>query len=335
MEEKIIKNTLKIIAILIGVSLLYFIRDIIGYLLLAFILAAALRPGIDWLEKRKIPRFLSGIFIFLFALAILSLILWLILPPFILEIQSFVSLLPQYWQNFLNWLPRFREWTRTTPFGQGIENTLNQFLQKISEFIGKFVGFIFSLAGKIFNLLFVIIVAFYLAIEKNLGERIAQFLFVKSPKLKEKVSKYWRVAEDLTGRWLQGYIFLGILIAAMVYIALSIIEVRYSLILAVLAGILEIIPWFGPVFSGLIGSILAFSQGGWTMALWTVLAFFIIQQLENYLIIPFVMKNRVDLNPLLTIIVLFVGGKFGGIPGMILAVPLSATLLSLFREEIK
>lgn len=335
MEEKIIKNTLKILSILIGIFLLYFIRDIIGYLLSAFVLSSALRPGIDWLEKRRIPRFLSGIFIFLFALAILGLVSWLIFPPLVLEIQSFVSLLPQYWQNFLNWLPQLREWTKATPFGQNIENAISQFLQKTSEFIGKFVGFLFALTGKIFNLLFVIIVAFYLAVEKDLGERIAQFLFVKSPKIKEKVSKYWKVTENLTGRWLQGYIFLGILVAVMVYIGLSIIKVRYSLILAVLAGALEIIPWFGPVFSGLIGSILAFSQGGWTMALWTVLIFFIIQQLENYLIIPFIMKNRVDLNPLLTIIVLFIGGKFGGISGMILAVPISAILLSLFKEEIK
>jgi predicted PurR-regulated permease PerM len=328
-----IATTLKIIGVLAAILVLYFIRDVIGYLLLAFVFASALRPGVNLLERKKIPRALSAILIFLLFLVFFGVILWLTFPPLISEIQNFISILPQYWQNFLDWLPQFEKWTAETPFGKNIENTVNQSVEALSKAVGSILGAVYNLFGQIFNLLFVLIIAFYLLVERNVGEKFSKFFFEKNEKRQEKILKYWNLAEKRAGRWLQGYIFLGFVVGSLVYIGLSILGVKYALILAVLAGALEIIPFLGPVFAGVVGFLLAFSQGGWVTGLWAAFIFFIVQQLENYLIVPFVMKNRVDLNPLLTIIVLFIGGRLGGFLGMLLAVPVTAILLAIWKKE--
>jgi len=328
-----VKTTLKVVGVLIAIIVLYFIRDVVGYLLLSFVFASALKPGVDFLEKKKIPRGLSAILIFLLFLIFFSALLYLVFPPLITEVQNFISTFPQYWENFLNWLPQFEDWLEKIPFGQNIANTINQSVEGLSKAVGSVIGAVYGFFGQIFDFLFILIVAFYLLIEKDVGGRFNQLFFVKNDQTKIKISNYFDLAEKIAGRWLQGYIFLGIIVGSLVYIGLSILGVKYALILAVLAGVLEIIPFFGPVFAGVVGFILSFFQGGWVIALWAAFIFFIIQQLENYLIVPMVMKNRVDLNPLLTIIVLFIGSRLGGFLGMILAVPITAILLALLKQK--
>ncbi|HOK35535.1 MAG TPA: AI-2E family transporter [Candidatus Pacearchaeota archaeon] len=326
-------TALKIIGVIIGILVLYFIRDVVGYVLLAFVFASALKPGVDLLEKKKIPRALSAILIFLLFLVFFSCISYLVFPPLINEIQNFISSFPQYWQNFLDWLPQFEEWTTQVPFGKNIESTISQSIQGLSKAIGSAFGAIYNFFGKTFDLFFVLITAFYLVVEKNIAEKFVNFFFKENEKAQKKILRYWQLAEKQAGRWLQGYIFLGIIVGMLVYAGLYILGVKYSLVLAVLAGTLEIIPFFGPVFAGIFGLFLAFFQGGWILALWTVFVFFIIQQLENYLIVPLIMKDRVDLNPLLTILVLFIGGRIGGFLGMILSVPLMAIFIALWKEK--
>lgn len=327
-----ISATLKIIGILAGIFFLYSIRDVIAYLLLAFIFASALRPSVNFLEAKKIPRIISSLVIFLLFLGFLTALFWSIFPVFISETQSFISSFPKYWQQFLDWLPQFEEWQAKFPFGESIGNAIDQSLQSISKAITSIIGFAYGFFGQIFNLIFVLIAAFYLVIEKNVGERFSKFFFSRDKELEEKILRFWHLAEKQAGLWLQGYFFLSLIVGTLVYIGLSIIGVKYALVLSVLAGTLEIVPFLGPFFSMVVGFFLVFFQGGFVLALWAVFVFFIVQQIENYLIIPLVMKSRVNLNPLMIVVVLFIGAELGGVLGAILAIPLTAIFLRIYRE---
>lgn len=330
-----VEKTLKIVGVLAAAAVLYSILDVIAFLLLAFVFASALRPGVNFLEKKKIPRFLGGIVVFLIFLSFFFSIFLFALPPLISDVQNFISTLPEYWQNFLDWLPKFEEWKAGAPFEGSIEEAINKSIQGVSQATAGFLGFVYGFFGQTLNFLFVLIVAFYLAIEKKTAEKFSEFFFENNKKLKAKISKCWEIAEDKAGSWLQGYVVLSFVVGALVYIGLSFLGVKNSLVLAVLAGLLEIIPFLGPVLAGIIGTLFAFLQGGLSMGLWAVFIFFIVQQLENYLIVPLVMKNKVDLNPLLTIVVLFIGGRIFGVIGMILAVPITAILISWWKEQKK
>jgi len=230
-------------------------------------------------------------------------------------------------------------WLETSPFGGNIREAINQYIQKLSQSVTGLIGFVSGVFGKILNLILIIVLIFYFSVEEKISEKFYPFLIVKEKnkreEIKKKITRYWKIAENQAGRLFQGYISLAFTVGIMVYIGLFILGIKYSLILAVLAGVLEIIPWLGPVTSGLIGTLLVLLQSGWTTALWTAFVFFIVQQIENYLIIPFVMKSRLDLDPLLTLIILFIGGKLGGTLGMVLAVPMGAILLAFLKEKNK
>lgn len=325
--------TLKVIGVLAIIVVLYLVRNVIGYLLLSFLFASALRPVVDKFETKKIPRFLGAFVIFILFIFFLLVAFWSALPMLVSEIQSFTYNFPYYWQNFLEWLPQFEEWKTNSPFGASVERAINESIQNLLQVFLNVVGLVYSIFGKIFNFLFVIIVAFYLTVEKNIAKRLSKFCFPGRQALQEKISRYWKLAEKKTGRWLQGYAFLSIVVGTLVYIGLSILGIKYALVLAVIAGLLEIVPWLGPFLSGAIGATFALLEGGWVIALWAIFVFFLVQQLENYLIVPLVMKNRVDVNPLLTIIVLFIGGILGGFVGMILAVPMTAIILAWWKES--
>lgn len=317
-----------LLAILIGIFVCFLIREVIGFLLLAFVFASALRPGVDLLERKKIPRVVSALVIFLLFSAFFITILFLTLPPLMAEIQNFFLNFPKFWERFLNNFPQIAG----TPLEKIFEEALKRFSQSISSMIPSLMEFLYNTFARIFNLFFIVIATFYLIVEKEIGEKLIDFFFGKNEALEKKTLRYWKLAENFSGRWLQGYIFLSLVVGTMVYICLSFLKVKYALLLGVIAGLLEIIPFLGPITAGTIGFFLSLMQGGFSLAIWTALVFFVVQMFENYLIVPLVMKNRVDLNPLLTIIVLFIGGKIGGVLGMILAVPISAILISFWKE---
>lgn len=337
--SSIISFTLKIIGILIGIYILYLVRDFVVFLILGFILASALKPTIDSLEKKKIPRVISALFIFLLIFFLISSVFYLVFPPLFREIQDFIINFPQK-ERFLEWFPQVNEWVKELKrieldkgFSFDVFKDLQSFLGSISQIVFSFLDILYKIFRNIINFIFIFIVAFYLIIEKRIGEKIANFLF-SNTKSKEKFLKYWQISEKISGRWLSSYVILGFIIGILVFISLSLLRVEYKLTLAVLAGFLEIVPWLGPILSGVAGFSFAFIQEGLGLALWTIFAFFIIQQLENYLIVPFIMRKRINLNPLLSIIALFVGGRLMGILGMILAIPLTTISLIIWKEEM-
>jgi predicted PurR-regulated permease PerM len=133
------------------------------------------------------------------------------------------------------------------------------------------------------------------------------------------------------GRWLQGQMFLMLVIFALDYLGLLLIGAPYALVLALIAGILEIIPYIGPVVSAVIAVAVSFLHGPVTGLL--VLALFVIvQQLEGYLLTPLVMKKAVGLNPVVVILALMIGAKLGGVLGIIVAVPIATALGEIVND---
>jgi len=181
----------------------------------------------------------------------------------------------------------------------------------------------------LFSVIIVIVISFYLAVQKN---GIQHLLKGVTPKEHEPyVLDLWARAQKKMGHWLQGQLFLAIVVGVLVYIGLSLLNIRFALLLAIIAGIFELVPYIGPVLAGVPAVILALFQAP-ILALWVLILYFVVQQLENYLLVPLVMKKVVGLNPVVVIIALLVGGKLLGILGILLAVPAAAVLAEFFKD---
>ncbi len=132
------------------------------------------------------------------------------------------------------------------------------------------------------------------------------------------------------GGWLRGQIILMLIIGISTYIGLTLLGVEYALALAVIAGILEIVPIIGPILSAIPALIVAFTVS--PIAGFGVIGLYIlIQQLENHLVVPKVMQKAVGFNPLVTIIVLMIGGNLLGLMGAILAIPIAIVVIEMIR----
>ena len=147
----------------------------------------------------------------------------------------------------------------------------------------------------------------------------------------KRVGRVVKNIEQRLGSWVQGQLFLMLIIGVVSYIGLLLLKIDFALPLAILAGLLEIVPTIGPIISAIPAVIIGLSMTPVT-ALLVALLFFLIHQSENTLVVPFVMKKSVGLPPLLTIIALMIGGKLAGIAGVVLAVPVVLIIQEILHE---
>jgi predicted PurR-regulated permease PerM len=291
------------------------IRDILLFLFISFILMSALRPTVDYLEKKKIPSVISIFFIYILVFGVFGLSLMGTIPSLIVQFTHLTQALP----SFI---------TKIMPYWNIDINALSQQIAPLSQNLVKLTVSIFS---NIITIVTVLVFTFYLLLErKNIEPLLASFM---SEDVAKRVSRVLIRIEQRMGAWVQGELFLMFFIGVFAYIGLSLLKIEFVLPLAILSGLLEIVPTIGPIVSAIPAVLIGLAVSPVT-ALLTALLFIVIQQIENTFIVPFVMKKSVGLPPLLTIIALMVGGKLAGVAGAVLAVPIVLIIQEIIQEYV-
>lgn len=327
MTINISSNTIfRTILILLVFVFLFYISDILLLLFIAFVIVSAITPLVDRMEKFRIPRVASTLVIFLTFFVGFGYLISLAIPPLISQAEQMISSLPSFLTTLAN-----NPWVHYI-FNSGDATSSEGLLKLIGS--GFASNGIFSQAGSFISRLIYFAVlfslSFYMVIQKNALSKTIRYVL---PEEHEEyvVSLVERIQEKM-GRWLQGQLILDLIIGAAVYLVLYFLDIPYAFILAILAGILEFIPTIGPTISAAIAIAVALAVSP-VKALFVLIAFVIIQQLENHLIVPLIMKKAVGLNPVIVIVVLLIGAKLGGPIGAIMAVPIT-TALSVFISDL-
>lgn len=304
------------VILLISLRLLLQILDIIFLVFISFIIMSAFKPWVEKLEKLHLPRVISIILVYLLIFSVIGYAGSTILPP--LAVQSFHlgENLPSYIRI-------------AAPFIQIEPQVLTQQIAPLGENLLKVTVGVFSNLIAVFS---VIVISFYLLIErKQLDNILSSFIGHETA---EKTVLIIKKVEERLGAWVRGQLTLMIFIGLAVYIGLTLLGIPFALSLSILSGIFEIIPVIGPIVSA-IPAILIALTGTPFLALAVAALYFVIQQIEAHVVIPFVMKKAVGLPPLVTIIALMIGGRLNGIVGAILAVPIVVTLETVVSEYFK
>jgi len=181
-------------------------------------------------------------------------------------------------------------------------------------------------------LIAILVISFYLVVEKNGVDRLVKQAVPRN--LQNKVLKIISKIELKLSRWFVGQLGLGLIIGLMSYIGLSILGVPYALVLAIIAGLFELIPYIGPWLSAIPAVLIAATISP-ALAAAVLILYFIIQELENYLIVPKVMEKSVNIHPVITITAMMIGGQLAGMVGILLAVPITAIVLVVAEEAYK
>lgn len=328
MQYKEIENSTKIILKLVLVVLIlafaWVIRDIIIILLLSVVLASALDPLVEYLNKHKIPRVVSVLAVYILGLGLIGLVISLLVGPAIEQTKNLSSNLPQLLQEFQTKAPILGQWLS--------QNDLSDLISQIFNSTGS-GGTVFARTLGVFNGVFtfvtVLVISFYL-VSQDRGMK--QFIRSLVPaKHQDRASLVVEKIQKKMGLWVLGQLILSLFIFALTFIGLTILGVKYALFLALLAGILEIVPYIGPILSAIPSVAFAFIQSP-PLAVAVALLYLLVQKTESYILVPKVMQKTIGLSPLLVLVAVLVGFKLAGILGLLLAVPLAGAISVLLEE---
>jgi sporulation integral membrane protein YtvI len=338
----------KVILVILGFLLLKSVlTQIFDTLLLFFFslfLAAAFNPAVDKLENKfKIPRSFGVIILYILVFGILSVIFSGIVPILIEQISEMSVALKNYLNDFLGgqtaggeffqkFWPSFSDEFTKLDSGKIVES-IEKYAQTVVENLGNFAsnafGAIFSVVNGIFNFALVLLLAFFMVVERDSLNKFFTSLF---PKKYEKyiLSKSSKVQSKI-GNWVHGQFSLFFIIGAIAFLGLKILGVKYALTLAAVAGLAEFIPYLGPVIAFATAAPVAFNQS-FSLGILVIIFYSFLQILEGNVIMPLVMKKAVGLSPIVTIIAMLVGWQFFGIVGVIVSVPI-ASILAIFISD--
>ncbi|OHA39992.1 MAG: hypothetical protein A3G59_03660 [Candidatus Taylorbacteria bacterium RIFCSPLOWO2_12_FULL_47_20] len=370
-NSKVIQITtgtiVRAILVVAAFVLLYTIRDILLVVLTSVVIAAAIEPAIQSLIRLRIKRIPAVILTYATIVLVLLGIFYVFLPPLVTDTSSFLSTVSQYidkvsfWnplnsdvagqnpQNFVENVAKgidvSKEVTKEITDGGsallqiggqggaapgGLDGQLSKFQQSVSNISDSFIKLMSIIFGGVLSFILIAVLSFYLAVQEN---GVESFLRIVTPvKYEAYVVGLWRRSQQKIGYWMQGQLLLALLVGVLVYLGLMILGVKNALLFAIIAAVLEVIPVFGPIIASIPPIVAGFSQSGLTGGILVAGLFLIIQQFENHLLYPLVVRKIVGVPPIIVIIALIIGVKVAGFIGIILSVPMAAILMEFLND---
>lgn len=312
------KNIIFTVLFLLGLVVLWQIRTLIVLLFISFVLMEALNPSVTRFEKYKIPRPVGILILYIIILSVISFVVAGIIPILTEQTAGLIQTLPQALKNI-------------KIFGSDAIDLSSQF--KILENIpGGIAKVAISVVSNVISSFIILFLTFYLLLEKKNFSKYGYDFFGEIGK--EKMLNIIGQLELRLGSWVNAEILLMTIIGVLSYIGYTILGLRYAVPLAIFAGLLEAVPSIGPTVATALAALVGFTISPLTGVL-AIIVGTLIQQLENNIIVPRIMKKTVGFNPLVTILLIASGAKLGGVIGAILALPLFLTFETIFKVLIE
>ncbi|MBI4158247.1 MAG: AI-2E family transporter [Candidatus Yanofskybacteria bacterium] len=312
---------------------LYALKDVLIVFLFGLIIASAIAPFANWLDQKGFPRLWGVLILFLVVLGLFGLIASLVIPSLTADIDQLITTLPTVFERVSVSLENVQQGAPAyLDFVSEIQNILSAFSSYLQQSSQSVVGLVVGIFGGVISFIAVLVISFYLSVTKR---GIESFLESVVPEKYELYIKdLWKRSERKVGLWLQGQLLLALIVGLAVYVGLSLMGIKFALVMGLLAFAFEIVPIVGPVLAAIPAVIFAFMQEP-TLGLWVILFYVVVQQLENHILVPVVMGKTIGLNPVVVILALLVGANLAGIAGMIIAVPVATIIVEVFDDMAK
>lgn len=303
---------------LLGLRLLFEVRQILLLLFISFVLISSLNPLVDGLERIKIPRPIGIFLIYLAIIATIALIIVGVAPLVVAQTITFSQRLPDILHQF-------------QALGLGRESVSTQLGQLWSVPL-DLLKVTVDLFSNLLNFVVVAAITFYLLLErKNLDQTLLNFF---GPEGQRHAKRIVELLERKLGGWVRGEFILMTTVGLFSYVGFKFLGIEFALPLAVLAGVLEIVPNIGPIIAAVVAVIGALSISP-VVALAVLAWAFIIQQVEAHILVPKIMQSATGVHPVVSIVALLVGLKLAGTSGAILAIPLVLVLDVALKEFLE
>ncbi len=308
----------------------YLIRTVIGLFLIAAFLAIAIAPAVNWLHRRKVPRWVAILLVYLSIAASIFGIGLLIIPPLVTGVESLSSNLPGYVNDLRN-NQTFRDYDNRYHITQKLKQQAKQLPNKLGEAAGTLRDVTVGVFSRFVQLFSILVIAFFLVKD---GNRLLEFFYKQIPE--ERARRFRKIAGDISDA-ISGYVFgnfvISVLAGLVTYVTLRILGVPFALPLAILFGFFDLIPLVGATLGGiLVGIVVGFAADFPIGLIVWVAVLILYQQVENNLIQPFVYGKAVQLHPLIVIVAILIGAALLGVLGALMAIPAAAGIQAVVRD---
>ncbi|SFL81575.1 AI-2E family transporter [Pelosinus propionicus] len=335
-SKSTVRITLIIVILIVFLYFFWMVRNALYPFIIGLFLTYLLNPAVCYLERKNIGRLWAIIIIYIILFSVVIIGGSKLLALFIKELQSFALDLPIMIENINKLLIQMQSQYQNSALPYylriAIDDNLLLLENEMQDFIGQVVNFIIKIISHSIGLAISPILAFYLLHDwyKIKSELLS---FVPSSWRTELIL-FFRDADTVLGGIIRGQLLVACIIGVFVTIGLYFLQVKFAIIIGILAALFDVIPYFGPIIGASPAVMLAILESPW-LTMKVILLFFIIQQIEGNIIHPKIIGENIGLHPLTVIFVVFVGGEVAGIIGMLLGVPVAAIGKVLIRHIVK
>lgn len=324
------------ILVLFSVFLLWFLRELVFVVLTSIVVASFMESSLPYYEKVKINRITGLVISYGVSIGILFGLFYLFAPLLITEIYNFSTFLSSYAPDFsiLNFFKNEAfSGAKDVVSNLGGDLSLTSLLSISKSFIQNLSGGFFTTLsvafGGIFNFVLIIILSFYLSVQER---GIENFLRIIIPiRYEDYVVDLWNRSSKKIGFWVKGQMLLGSVVGILIYLILSLLGIDYALLLAIITGIMEMVP-YGILVAMVPTFVFSYLSDGLGLAIMVTGAYVIVHQFEVFLFSPLIIKKIVGLSPIVVILSVLVGFELGGVWGAILAIPVSVILMEFLGD---
>lgn len=321
--------------VLIGLTVYFFytVRQVLTPFVLGFLVAYILAPFVFFLERYKIPRAAGIGMIYLLLGALLGLFLFYALPSLLRDLNQLVELIPKYTKEIQATIRDMQVGYSRAPIPESIRQVSDETIARLELMtlyvIRGFADGIIGLFSQTFNLVLAPILGFYFLMEYH---RLGQHLLNIVPAAaRPDIKNLWTEIDQVVKRFIRGNLLVAFLVAALAAGGMSLIGMDFPVLIGVMVGLTNFIPYFGAIISTVPVMLLALLKSKW-LALYVLGVMVLIQQIEGNIISPRILGNCVGLHPLVIIFALLAAGQLWGLLGLVIAVPLAGVLKVLLRH---
>jgi predicted PurR-regulated permease PerM len=334
--RRVMWATLVLVFVALSFWLLYRFYQVVFILFVAIVMGTVIRPVVAWLYRRGLPRMAGVILVYLLLLVLFIGFVLLLFPLIVEQGITIAGTVPDYYQSLREWMVNYpNQWiVRLSGFLPislpGLEPVSQTGAQMLAS-AGQALGYIGSAANLIFLATAILLLAFHWTLD---GPRTIQALLLLLPKnRRENIHDLFSAMETKVGFYIAGQGVLCLVIGLMALVAYLLIGLPNALLLALVAGLMEAIPLVGPLLGAVPAAIIAFSVAPSKM-IWVIVATLVIQQVENSVLVPRVMRKAVGVNPFVSLLAIFAFSSLFGIAGALMAIPIAAMLQLLLDRFV-
>ncbi len=324
------------VLVMVCVLLLWFLRDLALVVLTAIVIASFVDSSVPYFKKIGINRIFGIVLFYLITLLTLAGLFYLFAPLLITEIYNFATFLSAYIPNvtFLNYFQNdafsgAKDIVSALTGHISLANLMAVSRAFILNLSGGFFQILSVAFGSIFNFFLIILISFYLSIQEK---GIENFLKIIVPaQYDDYAVDLWSRSSRKIGLWVRGQMMVALVVAILIYLILSLLGIEYALLLAMIAGVMEMVP-YGILVALVPTFAFSYLSNGLTSAIMVTGAYIIVHQFEVFLFSPIIIKKVVGLAPIVIILSVLMGFELGSFWGAILSIPIAVVFMEFIND---